>query len=79
MITGPGRKAALNPAFKWVNTTLGNIKSAITGTFRTIPDKLRATRTGGFASVEMVSDGKTLSLLGKNANVYLITHDPQPI
>ena len=39
IITGAGRKAALNPAFKWVNTTLGNIKSAITGTYRTIHDK----------------------------------------
>jgi hypothetical protein len=28
-----------NPAFKWVNTTLGNIKSAITGTYRAIRDK----------------------------------------
>ena len=37
--TGSGRKAALNPAFKWVNTTLGNIKSAITGTYRAIHDK----------------------------------------
>src|SRR5262249_29846346 len=34
------------------------------------PDKLHATRTGGFANVEMVFDGKTLSLLGKNANLY---------
>ncbi len=33
----PGR--ALTPAFKWVNTTLGNIKSAITGTYRAIRDK----------------------------------------
>ena len=39
IITGSGRKAALNPVFKWVNTTLGNIKSAITGTYRAIPDK----------------------------------------
>src|SRR5258708_7277824 len=39
IITGSGRKAALNPAFKWVNTTLGNIKSAITGTYRTIRHK----------------------------------------
>ena len=39
IITGSGRKAALNPAFKWVNTTLGNIKSAITGTYRAIHDK----------------------------------------
>ena len=39
IITGSGRKAALNPAFKWVNTTLGNIKSAITGTYRAVHDK----------------------------------------
>jgi hypothetical protein len=34
------------------------------------PDKLHATRAGGFANVEMVFDGKTLTLLGKNANLY---------
>ena len=39
IITGSGRRAALNPAFKWVNTTLGNIKSAITGTYRAVRDK----------------------------------------
>src|SRR5215469_6274135 len=39
IITGSGRKVALTPAFKWVNTTLGNIKSAITGTYRAIRDK----------------------------------------
>src|SRR5258707_12958663 len=36
IITGSGRKAALNPAFKWATTTLGKIKSAITGTYRAI-------------------------------------------
>ena len=35
IITQSGRRAALT-AFKWVNTTLGNIKSAITGTYRAI-------------------------------------------
>jgi hypothetical protein len=34
------------------------------------PDKIRVTRTGGFANVEIVFDGKTLTLLGKNANLY---------
>jgi hypothetical protein len=34
------------------------------------PDKVRATRTGGFADIEMIFDGKTLTLLGKNANLY---------
>jgi hypothetical protein len=34
------------------------------------PDKIRATRDGGFASVEMIFDGKTLTLLGKDVNLY---------
>jgi len=34
------------------------------------PDKIRATRAGGFADVEMLFDGKTLTLLGKNLNIY---------
>jgi len=36
----------------------------------TRPDKIRATRAGGFADVEMSFDGKTLTLLGKNLNIY---------
>jgi len=36
----------------------------------TRPDKLRATRAGGFADVETLFDGKTLTLVGKNANLY---------
>lgn len=34
------------------------------------PDKIRAERKGGFADVVAVYDGKTLSLLGKNLNLY---------
>ena len=34
MVTGSGRQAARWAPFKWVNTTLGNIKAAITGTYR---------------------------------------------
>ncbi len=37
--TGSGRRAARMASFKWVNTTLGNIKSAIAGTYRKLgPD-----------------------------------------
>jgi len=43
------------------------------------PDKLHATRTGGFANVEMVFDGKTLTLLGKNANLYAQVEAPGSI
>jgi len=34
--TGGGAKAAKKPAFKWVNTVLGNIKSFLTGTYRAV-------------------------------------------
>ena len=34
------------------------------------PDKIRSTRAGGFADVEMSFDGKTLTILGKNLNIY---------
>ncbi|MEZ5842778.1 MAG: IS1595 family transposase [Hyphomicrobiaceae bacterium] len=37
--TGSGRRAARHPAFRWINTVLGNIKSAITGTYRAIRKK----------------------------------------
>jgi hypothetical protein len=34
------------------------------------PDKIRVTRTGGYADVELVFDGKTATLFGKNLNSY---------
>jgi hypothetical protein len=43
------------------------------------PDKVHATRTGGFADVEMVFDGKTLTLLGKDANLYAQVEAPGTI
>jgi hypothetical protein len=39
IVTGSGRKAARHPAFKWVNTVLGNVKSALSSTFRAISEK----------------------------------------
>src|SRR6201991_4935044 len=35
------------------------------------PDKLRIRRTGGYAAVELVYDGKTVSLYGNNAKSYV--------
>lgn len=43
------------------------------------PDKIRATRRGGFADVEINFDGKTLSLLGKEANGYAQAEVPGDI
>ena len=36
----------------------------------TRPDKLRISRTGGYADVQLVYDGKTVSLYGNNAKAY---------
>lgn len=35
-VTGSGRKAAQMPEFRWVNTMLGNLKTAYAGTFHSI-------------------------------------------
>ena len=43
------------------------------------PDKVHATRTGGFADVEILFDGKTLTILAKNANVYAQADAAGPI
>jgi hypothetical protein len=40
------------------------------------PDKIRTTRHGGFANVELVFDGKTFTLLGKDANAYFQAEIP---
>ena len=34
------------------------------------PDKLHATRVGGFSDVEMFFDGRTMTMVGKTANAY---------
>ena len=43
------------------------------------PDRLIATRAGGFADVEMLFDGITLTLFGKNANLYAQVEIPGTI
>lgn len=40
------------------------------------PDKLRVRRTGGYADVEFVYDGKTLSIFGNNAKAYVQAEMP---
>jgi hypothetical protein len=39
IIVGSGANSMKNPEFKWVNTTLGNIKSALVGTYRAVSNK----------------------------------------
>ena len=40
------------------------------------PDKVRVARSGGFADFEILYDGKAVTLLGKNANLYTQTAAP---
>ena len=47
-ISGGGRKAVEKPCFRWVNTALGNIKSAIVGTYRHISPKHAQRYLAGF-------------------------------
>jgi transposase-like protein len=39
IVTGGGRKSTQLSTFKWVNTVLGNIKTALTGTFHAVREK----------------------------------------
>jgi hypothetical protein len=43
------------------------------------PDKLRATRTGGYADIELVFDGKTATVFGKNINSFAQVDTPGSI
>jgi hypothetical protein len=43
------------------------------------PDKVRASRTGGYADVEMVFDGKTFTVLGRNLNKFTLVDSPGSI
>jgi hypothetical protein len=43
------------------------------------PGKIRATRKGGFANVEFVSDGKTMTLLEKDKHAYAQVEAPGTI
>ncbi|TSD83755.1 DUF2092 domain-containing protein [Mycobacterium sp. KBS0706] len=57
--------------FEVVTKDQQKLALASSGTiFLNRPDKIRVTRSAGFADVEMIFDGKTLTLLGKNVNRF---------
>ena len=49
MATGGGKRAAGWSPFRWVNTTLGNVKAAITGTYRRVSPEHAGRYLGSFA------------------------------
>jgi hypothetical protein len=63
-----------------ITPELQKIQFASSGQLRlTRPDKLRVKRTGGYADVDLVYDGKTVSLYGNNAKAYVQTDAPGTI
>jgi hypothetical protein len=55
-----------------VTTDLQKIEFASSGTVTlNRPDKIRITRTGGFADIEMVFDGSQISILGKQLGKFV--------
>ena len=60
-----------NTVFEVVTPTDQKLGLASTGTATlSRPDKIRFARSGGFADYEILYDGKTLTFLGKNANLF---------
>jgi hypothetical protein len=63
-----------------ITPDMQKIQFASSGQLRmTRPDKLRIKRTGGYADVDLVYDGKTVSLYGNNAKVYVQADAPGTI
>jgi hypothetical protein len=63
-----------------ITSDLQKIQFASSGQLKmTRPDKLRIKRTGGYADVDLVYDGKTVSLYGNNAKAYVQTDAPGTI
>jgi hypothetical protein len=63
-----------------ITLELQKIQFASSGQLKmTRPDKLRIKRTGGYADVEPIYDGKTVSLYGNNAKAYVQTDAPGTI
>ena len=63
-----------------VTSDLQKVGFASSGTLAlSRPDKVRMTRTGGFADVELAYDGRALAAMGKNLNVFAKVETPGTI
>lgn len=64
--------AAFDSDIEIITPDLQKIQFASSGQMKlNRPDKLRVRRTGGYADVELIYDGKTISVYGNNAKSYL--------
>ena len=63
--------ATFNSDIEVITPDLQKIQFDSSGSFLiSRPDMIKATRTGGYSDVEMLFDGKTLTVFGKNINSY---------
>jgi hypothetical protein len=64
--------AAFDSDIEVITPELQKIQFASSGEFKlSRPDKLRVKRTGGYADVELIYDGKTISVSGNNVQSYV--------
>src|SRR5689334_22760431 len=64
--------AAFDSDIEVVTPELEKIQFSSSGKLQlTRPDKLRVSRTGGYADMQLVYDGKTVSIYGNNAKAYV--------
>jgi hypothetical protein len=69
--------ASFDSSIEVITPELEKIQFASSGQMKmSRPDKLRVRRTGGYADVELVYDGKTLSIYGNNAKSYVQADAP---
>jgi hypothetical protein len=69
--------ASFESSIEVITPELQKIQFASSGQMKlNRPDKLRVRRTGGYADVEMVYDGKTISIYGNNAKSYVQADAP---
>ena len=72
--------ASFDSDIEVITPELQKIQFASSGQLKlTRPDKLRVRRTGGYADVELVYDGKTISVYGNNAQSYVQADVPGTI
>jgi hypothetical protein len=71
---------AYDTSVEVITTQLEKIQFTSSGTVLVSrPGNIRATRTGGYADVELVSDGKTVTIYGKNIQAFAQADAPATI
>jgi len=69
--------AAFDSDIEVITPELQKIQFASSGQLKlSRPDKLRVRRTGGYASIELIYDGKAVSLYGNDAKSYIQAEAP---